>query len=359
MYAMNLRAMIISGLLATAVIPAASNTNAVADPGKNKATSWLKRLGWKKSASAKTEKDQPKPQAKQKRSGHRNRSLSYRFRARSLEYFHQLLNLEGENWDDSPEYDTLRIARDRRVAALMAEVGYYDYALRVLQSALILARVNNDPQTPLVRAQLKHLLAKNSKQLDHLPLLEPDFVKLAEAKANQPKVDPQVKSAELQTSKAKQTKPTALKENRTTEKAKPNRKPKTAAGPRIVRFRTFTKPIFTLPPANPKPRNENQDGQSAQKEKQSTKKRPLTGFKLLSAKWLKRNQPEEKKEQPKKEASERKPKKAEAQTTEVKQAGFTSHCKSGKCSLGPQPKKQPNSHATLIVGNVPPTLCLT
>jgi hypothetical protein len=65
-----------------------------------------------------------------------------------------MLNVDDPAWPDNPEGDSMRIARDIDVAQMMSEAGFYDHAIRVLQTSFILARVNRDPQTPVVERQI-------------------------------------------------------------------------------------------------------------------------------------------------------------------------------------------------------------
>jgi len=126
----------------------------------------------------------------------RAESVSYRFQFRlhaylarfyalrgqkrqALRHLHQMLHMEGPDWRRSPNYDTLCIARDREVAAIMAELGYYDYAIRVLQSAIILAKVDKDPQLPMLRGQLITLEAQYKERVDELPATHRGDMKLA------------------------------------------------------------------------------------------------------------------------------------------------------------------------------------
>ncbi|MBI3463525.1 MAG: hypothetical protein HY000_10775 [Planctomycetes bacterium] len=69
--------------------------------------------------------------------------------------FRAMLKVDDPSWPNNPHGDSLRIARDREVAKLMAESGLFEESLRLLETALILARVNNDPQT----AGLDHQVA--------------------------------------------------------------------------------------------------------------------------------------------------------------------------------------------------------
>ncbi len=97
----------------------------------------------------------------------------------ALHHFRRMLHLEAPDWRGSPHYDTLCIARDREVAAIMAELGYYDYAIRVLQTALIAAKVNNDPQLSLLKGQLITLLRQYKAEPEEMPPVEPGIMKLA------------------------------------------------------------------------------------------------------------------------------------------------------------------------------------
>jgi hypothetical protein len=78
---------------------------------------------------------------------------------RALAEYHSMLEVDDPAWPDNEEGDSLRIARDIEVAQMMSESGFYDHAIRVLQTSLILARVNGDPQASVVERQM-HVTAE-------------------------------------------------------------------------------------------------------------------------------------------------------------------------------------------------------
>jgi hypothetical protein len=74
---------------------------------------------------------------------------------RSLVEFYSMLNVDDPAWPDDEQGDTMRIGRDIDVAKMMTEAGLYDHAIRILQTSLILACVNEDPQVVQVEAQMQ------------------------------------------------------------------------------------------------------------------------------------------------------------------------------------------------------------
>lgn len=73
---------------------------------------------------------------------------------RALVEYHSMLNVDDPAWPDNEQGDSMRIARDIEVAQMMSESDFYDHAIRVLQTTLILARVNKDPQAVVVERQM-------------------------------------------------------------------------------------------------------------------------------------------------------------------------------------------------------------
>ena len=82
---------------------------------------------------------------------------------RALREFHSMLSVDDPAWPDNEDGDSMRIARDMEVARMMAESGFYDHSVRVLETAHILAESNDDPQTHLVERQIE-----STMELAHL-----------------------------------------------------------------------------------------------------------------------------------------------------------------------------------------------
>jgi hypothetical protein len=74
---------------------------------------------------------------------------------RALREFHSMLSTDDPAWPDNEEGDAMRIARDMEVARMMAESGFYDHSIRVLETASILAQTNRDPQADIVERQIE------------------------------------------------------------------------------------------------------------------------------------------------------------------------------------------------------------
>lgn len=85
-------------------------------------------------------------------------------RAAALDQLHTLLVLEDPSWERGAASDALRVARDIDVARLMAELGFFDYAVRVLETALVQAQVHDDPQVVVLQKQLKSTLELASQK---------------------------------------------------------------------------------------------------------------------------------------------------------------------------------------------------
>ncbi|GEM_PF-5885485 len=76
-------------------------------------------------------------------------------RQRALTEYHSMLAVDDPAWPENEAGDAFRIARDMEVARMMAESGFYDHSVRVLETALLLARVNRDPQEMAIERQLQ------------------------------------------------------------------------------------------------------------------------------------------------------------------------------------------------------------
>jgi hypothetical protein len=74
--------------------------------------------------------------------------------SRSLVEFYSMLDVDDPAWTDDAVGDSMRISRDIEVAQMMTEVGFFDHAMRILQTSLILACMNQDPQAPQVEFQM-------------------------------------------------------------------------------------------------------------------------------------------------------------------------------------------------------------
>ncbi len=77
---------------------------------------------------------------------------------RAIQEFHAMLATDDPSWPGGSEADPMRIERDMDVADMMADAGFHDHALRVLQAAWILARVNDDPQLSKIEQQMRTTL---------------------------------------------------------------------------------------------------------------------------------------------------------------------------------------------------------
>ncbi len=73
---------------------------------------------------------------------------------RALLEFHSMLCVDDPAWPDNEQGDSMRIARDIEVAQMMSESGFYDHAVRVLQTSFILSRINQDPQAAVIERQM-------------------------------------------------------------------------------------------------------------------------------------------------------------------------------------------------------------
>jgi hypothetical protein len=76
-------------------------------------------------------------------------------RQRALTEYHSMLSVDDPAWPENEAGDAFRIARDMEVARMMAESGFYDHSVRVLETALLLARVNKDSQEVAIERQLQ------------------------------------------------------------------------------------------------------------------------------------------------------------------------------------------------------------
>ncbi len=74
---------------------------------------------------------------------------------RALREYHSMLSVDDPAWPDNEEGDEMRIGRDMEVARMMAESGFYDHAIRVLDVAKILAQTNDDPQESVLDRQME------------------------------------------------------------------------------------------------------------------------------------------------------------------------------------------------------------
>jgi hypothetical protein len=74
---------------------------------------------------------------------------------RALTEFYSMLQVDDPAWPDDEQGDSFRIARDIEVAQMMTEAGFYDHAIRVLHTSLILGTVNQDPQVSQIRFQME------------------------------------------------------------------------------------------------------------------------------------------------------------------------------------------------------------
>jgi hypothetical protein len=92
---------------------------------------------------------------------------------------HSMLALDDPGWPDDVTGDSLRIARDIDVARLMAELGYCDHAMRVLETALVLAQALDDPQAAVLEKQIQSTAKLAQQRGVYLPAplpIEPDSV---------------------------------------------------------------------------------------------------------------------------------------------------------------------------------------
>jgi hypothetical protein len=74
---------------------------------------------------------------------------------RSLVEFYSMLDTDDPSWPDDEQGDSMRIGRDIEVAQMMTEAGFFDHAVRILQTSLILASINHDPQASQVELQMR------------------------------------------------------------------------------------------------------------------------------------------------------------------------------------------------------------
>jgi hypothetical protein len=73
----------------------------------------------------------------------------------ALVEFYSMLDVDDPVWPDDETGDSMRISRDIEVARMMTEVGFFDHAIRVLHTSMILACINHDPQTDHVERQIR------------------------------------------------------------------------------------------------------------------------------------------------------------------------------------------------------------